>query len=359
MARPAPCCLFFFLLQTALGSEAPQFMLDLYRAVAGDDGVTKGHGLPQGNTVRSFLDKNHSGAQGQLLFRLSREAKQERILTAELHLFKLRPQTLGGPRRQHFCQVSVYQVLDLAGTGSPSGKKLLCSRLLSLLGSGWEVFSVTQAVHDLVSEEDNGLGLVVTVDGLPDLGSDLGLDPTVRFASGRDHHSSRKPMLVLFAQDDSPAAPLPSRVSRDVAWPLPAPSLNRIRGSRSAEVSVWAEEESDSPPAPGPCRRLPLVVEVEDLGWGGWVISPRGVGAYQCRGGCPFPLGAGLRPSNHAVLRSIARALRPPGPRAPPAPCCVPDALLPINLLYFDGGDRDNVVLKQFPDMVAASCGCR
>lgn len=38
------------------------------------------------------------------------------------------------------------------------------------------------------------------------------------------------------------------------------------------------------------------------------------------------------------------------------APCCVPDRLQSISLLYFD--DEENVVLKQYDDMVALSCGC-
>lgn len=38
------------------------------------------------------------------------------------------------------------------------------------------------------------------------------------------------------------------------------------------------------------------------------------------------------------------------------APCCVPDNLQSISLLYFD--DEENVVLKQYDDMVALSCGC-
>jgi Transforming growth factor beta like domain len=37
-------------------------------------------------------------------------------------------------------------------------------------------------------------------------------------------------------------------------------------------------------------------------------------------------------------------------------PCCVPNKLYSISLLYFD--DDENVILKQYDEMVAASCGC-
>ena len=40
-----------------------------------------------------------------------------------------------------------------------------------------------------------------------------------------------------------------------------------------------------------------------------------------------------------------------------PAPCCVPDVLSSLTLLYFD--DNRNVVLKNYPSMTAESCACR
>lgn len=43
-------------------------------------------------------------------------------------------------------QVSVYQVLEKGEPDAPGGKKLLAARLVSLQGSGWEVFAITQAV---------------------------------------------------------------------------------------------------------------------------------------------------------------------------------------------------------------------
>ena len=90
------------------------------------------------------------------------------------------------------------------------------------------------------------------------------------------------------------------------------------------------------------------------IGWSGWIISPKGYNAYHCVGSCPFPLGGSLRASNHAIVQSIVEALKLSNKVE--RPCCVPDALHPISLLYFD--DEENVVLKQYDDMVAGSCGC-
>lgn len=103
-----------------------------------------------------------------------------------------------------------------------------------------------------------------------------------------------------------------------------------------------------------PCQRHPLSVDFEEIGWSGWIISPRGYNAYHCRGSCPFPLGENMRPTNHATVQSIINALKLS--EGVSSPCCVPDKLHSINLLYFD--DDENVVLKQYDDMVAGSCGC-
>ncbi|XP_063003367.1 bone morphogenetic protein 2-like [Elgaria multicarinata webbii] len=326
--------------------EPPQYMVDLYNTVAGDDGVTKDPDLLEGNTVRSYLDRTHSD-QMHFLFILSSMAKNERVLTAELHLFKLKARAADGQllMRQHFCQVSVYQVLDKENLDSPDGKKLLSARLLAVQGSGWEIFAITEAVRDWAEEETSNQGLLVTVRGLGGAEMD---SSTVQFASGRDHHESKKPMLVLFTDDGRRGATLAtnsfsgtSQQNAILPEPLTSPKFNRTRNARSVDT-------------PLPCQKHPLFVDFEEIGWAGWIISPRGYNAYHCRGSCPFPLGQNMRPTNHGTVQSIINALKLS--QVVTGPCCVPDKLYSINLLYFD--DDENVVLKQYSDMVAGSCGC-
>ena len=102
------------------------------------------------------------------------------------------------------------------------------------------------------------------------------------------------------------------------------------------------------------CQRQLLYVDFVKIGWSGWIISPKGFNAYHCKGTCPFPLGQNHKPTNHATVQSIVHALRIEKDVA--QPCCVPNKLYPISLLYFD--DDENVILKQYDDMVATSCGC-
>ncbi|XP_075466316.1 bone morphogenetic protein 2-like [Ascaphus truei] len=324
--------------------QPPQYMVDLYNTVADADGVTKDPDLLEGNTVRSFFDKIHSD-QMHFLFNLSTVTKNEKILTAELHLFKMKPRPSEQAyfKRHHFCQISVYQVLDKNKMQSAQGKKLLSSRLVPIHSSGWEVFSITQAVRAW-NDESSNQGLLVTVRNLGGTQVDSNI---IRFASGRDHHESKQPMLVLFTDDgrrgivslnglpDMQAMLLPNEPH------VPAPNRTRITRSSGEDGHV-------------PCQRHPLYVDFEEIGWSGWIISPRGYNAYHCKGSCPFPLGQNMRPTNHATVQSIINALKLS--KGVNSPCCVPDKLFSINLLYFD--DDENVVLKQYDDMVAGSCGC-
>uniref|UniRef100_A0A3B4U7S6 Anti-dorsalizing morphogenic protein n=1 Tax=Seriola dumerili TaxID=41447 RepID=A0A3B4U7S6_SERDU len=320
--------------------QAPQYMLDLYNTVADVDGVTKDPYLLEGNTVRSFFDKLRS-EQVEFRFNLSTVARTEKILTAELHLFKLRPQATLTFNRHHFCQVSVYQLLDTTKTNNTQERKLLSSRLIPVHSTGWEVFTITQAVRSWMVDEGSNLGLHVVVRTLGGSPMDMKL---IRFASGRNHHQSKQPMLVLFTDDGRPLIGLLSVIKNR---PLDFSFLIIPLTARSLDYS---EEEGASMP----CQRLPLYVDFEEIGWSGWIVSPRGYNAYHCKGSCPFPLGQNMRPTNHATVQSIINALKLI--KGIETPCCVPDKLFSINLLYFD--DDENVVLKQYNDMVAGSCGC-
>ncbi|XP_010889938.1 anti-dorsalizing morphogenic protein [Esox lucius] len=328
----------------------PQYMLDLYNTVADVDGVTKDPYLLEGNTVRSFFDKLHS-EQVEFLFNLSSVSRNEKVLTAELHFFKLRPQSSTKFNRHHFCQVSVYQLMDTSKMNVTQGKKLLSSRLIPVHSTGWEVFTITQAVRSWMVDDGNNLVLLVTMRTLA--GSQMD-QKVVRFASGRNHHQSKQPMLVLFTDDGRRAAALENTI-RDPnpgATPVPPsiPALPNVPVPNRSVRSLDHEEDSDKMP----CQRLPLYVDFEEIGWSGWIVSPRGYNAYHCKGSCPFPLGQNMRPTNHATVQSIINALKLT--KGIETPCCVPDKLFSINLLYFD--DDENVVLKQYDDMVAGSCGC-
>lgn len=102
------------------------------------------------------------------------------------------------------------------------------------------------------------------------------------------------------------------------------------------------------------CHRHPLYVSFRDVGWQDWIIAPMGYQAYFCYGECPFPLNDRLNGTNHAIIQTLVNSM---DPSSVPKVCCAPTKLSAISMLYFD--NDENVVLRQYEDMVVEACGCR
>ncbi|KAL4640207.1 growth/differentiation factor 10 [Arapaima gigas] len=116
---------------------------------------------------------------------------------------------------------------------------------------------------------------------------------------------------------------------------------------RKARRRQWSE--------PRVCARRYLRVDFTDIGWSEWVLAPKAFDAYYCAGACGFPIPKMVRPSNHATIQSIVRAVGiTPGV---PEPCCVPDKMSALSVLFLDEGR--NMVLKVYPGMSVETCSCR
>ncbi|KAM4525923.1 bone morphogenetic protein 2 [Fundulus diaphanus] len=316
--------------------KAPQFMLDLFSFVSMADEAHKSQKeVLEGNTVRSFQDKGPAGERIHF-FNLSSLGREEKMIKAEFRWFRKKQKFDLG--MSHFYKVDVYEVLD--SRVKPPRGNLITSRLVPLYTQGWEVFNITQTVSKWMqnSQENNGILVVTTFPS-----SDW-----IKSASKHPEWTDTSAYLVIFSDDGRTEANQSHQGQPAAAAAAPEPQHRLSRRRRAS---------SDFPHRgrPQSCRRVPLFVDFEEIGWSGWIISPRGYNAYRCKGSCPFPLGVGLRATNHATVRSIMHALKLPGEDVG-APCCVPDRLQSISLLYFD--DEENVVLKQYDDMVALSCGC-
>ncbi|XP_042313609.1 growth/differentiation factor 7 [Sceloporus undulatus] len=133
--------------------------------------------------------------------------------------------------------------------------------------------------------------------------------------------------------------------------------------SSSAASSAASSSQSSSPSGPrggqgkksrSRCSRKGLQVNFKALGWDDWIIAPLDYEAFHCEGACEFPLRSHLEPTNHAIIQTLMHSM---DPEAAPPSCCVPAKLSPISILYIDAGN--NVVYKQYEDMVVEACGCR
>ncbi|KFQ46979.1 Bone morphogenetic protein 7, partial [Nestor notabilis] len=271
--------------------------------------------------------------QYHFYFDISAMEKGEQMLKAEFRVFKLKRTHVS--RRsdvKHFCKVEVYELLE---SGSkPQKKHLIASRLLSLYTEGWEVFNVTQTVSKWVGNSSSNHGFLITT---THVFNDRIEHNLVKFAKSQGTlQESRNALLVLFAN---------SNKQRSSSFIPSAKSMSRR--PRAAEIPSAKSQVTA-------CHRRELYVDFRAIGWSGWIIYPSGYNAFYCRGSCLFPLGESLNATNHATVQSIVHTLKLSQDIS--TPCCVPDELKSLNLLYFD--DKENVVLKNYKDMVATRCGC-
>ncbi|XP_004641314.2 growth/differentiation factor 10 [Octodon degus] len=210
-------------------------------------------------------------------------------------------------------------------------------------------------------------------------------DPAPRAAGVRN--SSADPRVRRAAQapgplqdnelpglDERPArAPLAPHFHKQELWPGPFRTLKprparkerRRKGQDSfpaipSQVLDFDEKTMQKArrrqwDEPRVCARRYLKVDFADIGWNEWVISPKSFDAYYCAGACEFPMPKIVRPSNHATIQSIVRAVGIiPGI---PEPCCVPDKMNSLGVLFLD--ENRNVVLKVYPNMSVETCACR
>ncbi|XP_023676029.1 growth/differentiation factor 10-like isoform X1 [Paramormyrops kingsleyae] len=116
---------------------------------------------------------------------------------------------------------------------------------------------------------------------------------------------------------------------------------------RKARRRQWSE--------PRVCARRYLRVDFTDIGWSEWILAPKAFDAYYCAGTCGFPMPKVVRPSNHATIQSIVRAVGiTPGV---PEPCCVPEQMGALSVLFLD--ESRNMILKVYPSMSVETCSCR
>jgi len=97
-----------------------------------------------------------------------------------------------------------------------------------------------------------------------------------------------------------------------------------------------------------------MYVDFSEIGWDDWIVAPPGYEAFYCAGDCPFYLPDYLNTTNHAIVQSLIHSV---DARLTPRPCCVPTELSPMSMLYVD--NDENVVLKNYQEMVVEACGCR
>ncbi|XP_074504722.1 transforming growth factor beta-2 proprotein [Sebastes fasciatus] len=272
------------------------------------------------------------------------------LTKAEFRIFRA-PNPLARASEQ---RVELYQLLR-PDEESTSTQRYIDSRTVPPKAKGaWISVDVTETIKDWVSDPENNLGLKLGVhcpcctfipstnNIVPNKSEEL----EALFAGVDDEQlrQIRKPGPVKGQADFTTKTPhliltvLPSdRVENPV-------KKNRKKRAAATETTTCSRG-SDT----GCCLRSLYIDFRRDLNWK-WIHEPKGYKANFCAGNCPYLWSA----NNHYNM--ILPLYNKLNPEASASPCCVPQDLEPLTIMYFIGRTPR---VEQLSNMVVKSCKCR
>uniref|UniRef100_A0A8C8S8K3 TGF-beta family profile domain-containing protein n=1 Tax=Pelusios castaneus TaxID=367368 RepID=A0A8C8S8K3_9SAUR len=150
-----------------------------------------------------------------------------------------------------------------------------------------------------------------------------------------------KVLLVVFSKDKPSAEP--SRAST---------LIRTVETSKHVMIDSASKEPGSRRHRKSLCKRVDMIVNFEQTGWGSWIVYPKKYNAYRCEGECPAPVDETFKPTNHAYIQSLLKLYQP---NRVPCPACAPVKMSPLSMLYYEKGE---VVLRHHEDMIIEECGC-
>lgn len=212
---------------------------------------------------------------------------------------------------------------------------------------------VTHLARDHLSRRRKNLEIYVTVRGLA--GSKV---PSLQLI---DEDPDTKPLFLVYIQsekerrrqDKSKRLREKARYAVDGFAASEERQTTRERRSRGNNVAsdrhqYTAHRSTNSEF----CSLQRLTISFRALNWS-FIIAPTQFEANWCSGTCPQTLTESFNPTVHAILQSLFHWHVDTNIAQP---CCVPDKLGSLNVLFYD--QKDVITYKSFHGMRATSCGC-
>ncbi|XP_023801441.1 transforming growth factor beta-1-like, partial [Cyanistes caeruleus] len=136
------------------------------------------------------------------------------------------------------------------------------------------------------------------------------------------------------------------RVPHVLAMALPAERAQALHGHRQRR---GLDGQTCGGPGEQSCCVRPLYIDFRrDLQWK-WIHEPRGYMANFCGGPCPYIWSAD---THHSTVLALYNLHNPGGSAAP---CCVPQSLEPLPIVYYVGRKAR---VEQLSGMVVSACTC-
>nr|XP_020467837.1 growth/differentiation factor 5 [Monopterus albus] len=357
------------------------YMLSLYWSLStGDLNTSALHEAGLANTITSFVDKGQDERGHQLRrqryhFNIS-SLERDGLLGAELRILRKR---LPDPHKVSMGSTGADGGGEGGGASSPclklytcgSGKQkaaLLQMKILEDLargfGSKWEVFDIWKVFKGFKNQQhQHSQQLCFELEALEHRsGQPMDLR-TLGFArAGRTN--KEKAFFLVFGKSkkrDLFYNEIKARSGHDnktvYEYLFTQRRMRRAPATRGPKKPLPQSQSLPQHQAvkmKARCNRKHLHVNFKEMGWDDWIIAPLEYDAYHCDGACDFPIRSHLEPTNHAIIQTLINSM---DPGSTPPTCCVPTRLTPISILYIDSSN--NVVYKQYEDMVVEACGCR
>lgn len=327
-------------------AQVPESMRLLYnkqKAIKMTDIAKPGIHTRSANTVRSFNhvespldDKFQSPNRFRLYFNLSSIPLDESLTAAELSLSRV--SHLLSNNNDNIGKILVYDIVRPGIKGKNNIQlRLIDSKTIDGKKNNTLNVDVRPAVSRWLDEKYHNYGLLINI---IDIKLENNKKSHIRMKrdinENNDNWLKIRPVLFTYTDDGHNKM----KTANDI--------IER-RTKRASNKKNYRSK--DSRPL---CRRHPLYVNFDDVGWSDWIVAPPGYEAYHCHGDCPYAIPEHLNSTNHAIVQNLVNEVNP---SMVPKACCVPTSLTSISMLYLD--EENKVVLKNYQDMTVVGCGCR
>ncbi|NXR68572.1 NODAL protein, partial [Rhadina sibilatrix] len=306
-----------------------------------------------------------NGSRWALSFDMSSLSSSQVVTLAQLRV------RLPGPSRAHNVSLDIYhsQRRRCRGDGSCAHQLLLGTVVgsPSAAQTSWKVFEVTNLLRSWLHQ-----AAVAGPHSLAGRGQwdARGSAPPATTALGDTGHGdpalpqdvADRVLLLVFSEDKSPGDHSLIRTAETSKYIMresgsPGAGARRHRRNRTERQRIKGSDAAGAGAAPREqgralCRRVDMMVDFEQTGWGSWIVYPKRYNAYRCEGLCPSPVDETFKPTNHAYIQSLLQLYKP---NQVPCPACSPVKMSPLSMLYYEKGE---IVVRHHEDMIIEECGC-
>ncbi|KAG9466909.1 hypothetical protein GDO78_015902 [Eleutherodactylus coqui] len=345
----------------SLDIRYPQYMMQLYHTLKKNDTNLSRLQRPDTldyDSVLSLVAKNCTMVNNHVMlsFDMSSISASNEVKLAQL--------------RVHIPSFEISHNFTMDIYHSKRGNNLLLGSLKidpsEMKESPWRNFDLTQMLQYFLNQGEKHMAWFMKSKYMKEINQDANkeVDHTANDTPNRVYVAmAERVVLVVFTKDKSldSISGSPSLIKTvESSKHVTLDKANRLLGIRRHRrnrnenhhllmINALSKPIENGKPL---CRRVDMIVDFVEIGWGSWIVHPQKYNAYRCEGTCPIPLNETFKPTNHAYMKSVVKLYHP---EKVECPSCVPIRMSPLSMLYKEG---NNLVVKHHEEMIVEECGC-